>query len=60
VPARSSGAAPVEMQRLFGAISRNQEHMHRFVQMNAGTIPPAQFFTPDNIGRIMAGAEMGG
>jgi len=48
------------MQRLFGAISRNQEHMHRFVQMNAGTIPPAQFFTPDNIGRIMAGAEMGG
>ena len=51
---------PVEMQRLFGAISRNQEHMHSFVQMNAGTISPAQFFTPDNIGRIMGGAEMSG
>jgi 2-polyprenyl-6-methoxyphenol hydroxylase-like FAD-dependent oxidoreductase len=51
---------PVEMQRLFGAISRNQEHMHRFVQMNAGTISPADFFAPDNVGRMLAGVSMSG
>src|SRR6185436_8857364 len=34
---------PLEMQQLFGAISGNQEHMNRFVQMNAGTISPAEF-----------------
>ncbi len=51
---------PVEMQRLFGAISRNQEHMHRFVQMNAGTISPAEFFAPDNVGRMLAGVSMSG
>jgi 2-polyprenyl-6-methoxyphenol hydroxylase-like FAD-dependent oxidoreductase len=51
---------PLEMQQLFGAISGNQEHMDSFVQMNAGTISPAQFFAPENVGRIMAGAQMAG
>jgi hypothetical protein len=26
----------------------------RFVQMNAGTISPSQFFSPENVGAIMA------
>jgi len=49
---------PLELQQLFGAISGNQEHMDSFVQMNAGTISPAQFFAPENVGRMMAGASM--
>jgi len=49
---------PLELQQLFGAISGNQEHMNRFVQMNAGTISPAEFFAPENVGRIMAEAPM--
>jgi 2-polyprenyl-6-methoxyphenol hydroxylase-like FAD-dependent oxidoreductase len=51
---------PPEMQQLFGAISGNQEHMDSFVQMNAGTISPAQFFAPANVGRMMAGVSMAG
>jgi hypothetical protein len=31
----------------------------RFVQMNAGTISPAQFFSPENVGAIMAAAGPG-
>lgn len=49
---------PVELQQLFGAISGNQEHMDSFVQMNAGTISPAQFFAPDNVGRMMGGVSI--
>jgi len=48
---------PPEMQQLFGAISRSQKSMDGFVQMNAGTISPAQFFSPENIGAIMAAAQ---
>jgi 2-polyprenyl-6-methoxyphenol hydroxylase-like FAD-dependent oxidoreductase len=45
---------PPEMQQLFGAISGNPEAMDAFAQMNAGTISPAEFFSPQNIGAIMA------
>jgi hypothetical protein len=45
------------MQQLFAAISRSQKSMDGFVQMNAGTISPAQFFAPENVGRIMAAAQ---
>ena len=48
---------PAEMQQLFGAISRSQTSMDGFVQMNAGTIAPARFFSPESIGRIMAAAQ---
>jgi 2-polyprenyl-6-methoxyphenol hydroxylase-like FAD-dependent oxidoreductase len=37
---------PPEMQQLFAAIHGNQAAMDRFAQMNAGTISPAQFFSP--------------
>jgi flavin-dependent dehydrogenase len=48
---------PPEMQQLFGAISGNQKAMDGFVQMNAGTISPAQFFSPENIGAIMSAVQ---
>jgi 2-polyprenyl-6-methoxyphenol hydroxylase-like FAD-dependent oxidoreductase len=35
---------PPEMQQLFGSIHGNQRAMDRFVQMNAGTISPTEFF----------------
>ncbi len=46
-----------DMQRLFGAIHGNQKAMDGFVQVNAGTISPAAFFSPENIGAIMAAAR---
>jgi 2-polyprenyl-6-methoxyphenol hydroxylase-like FAD-dependent oxidoreductase len=46
-----------EMQQLFAAISTNQDAMDRFAQMNAGTISPAAFFSPESIGAIMAAAR---
>ncbi len=51
---------PLETQQLFGAICGNQTHMDRFVQMNAGTISPAEFFAPENVARIMAETQVAG
>jgi len=36
---------PAHMQQLFASIAGNQNAMDRFVQMNAGTISPAEFFS---------------
>jgi 2-polyprenyl-6-methoxyphenol hydroxylase-like FAD-dependent oxidoreductase len=46
---------PPEMQQLLAAIAGNQTAMDGFVGMNAGTISPADFFAPQNVGAIMAG-----
>jgi 2-polyprenyl-6-methoxyphenol hydroxylase-like FAD-dependent oxidoreductase len=48
---------PPEMQQLFGAIHGNRTAMDGFVQMNAGTISPAQFLSPQNIGAIMSARQ---
>ncbi len=48
---------PPEMQQLFGAILGNQNAMDGFAQMNAGTIAPTEFLSPDNIGAIMSAAH---
>lgn len=48
---------PPEVQQLFGAIQGNREAMDDFAKMNAGTISPAQFFSPENVGAIMAAAS---
>jgi 2-polyprenyl-6-methoxyphenol hydroxylase-like FAD-dependent oxidoreductase len=48
---------PPEMQQLLGAIHGNQSAMDGFVQMNAGTISPAEFFSPDNVGRMMTASR---
>jgi len=47
---------PAEMQHVLGAIHGNQAAMDGFVRMNAGTISPAVFFSPENLGPIMAAA----
>jgi flavin-dependent dehydrogenase len=44
-----------EMQQLIGAIYGNEKAMNQFIQMNAGTISPAEFFAPENLGRLMGG-----
>ena len=51
---------PPEMQQLFGAIHGNQQAMDGFVQVNAGTISPAAFFSPDNLSRIMTARRTAG
>jgi flavin-dependent dehydrogenase len=45
-----------EMQQLLGAMPGNQEAMDGFVGVIAGTVSPAEFFAPENAGRIMAAA----
>ena len=47
---------PPEMQSLFAAIHGNQAAMDDFARMNAGTISPAAFFSPENIGAILSAA----
>ena len=49
---------PPEMQQLLGAIAGHQQAMDGFVQMNAGTISPAQFLSPENVQAIMAAAKV--
>jgi 2-polyprenyl-6-methoxyphenol hydroxylase-like FAD-dependent oxidoreductase len=48
---------PPEMQQLFAAIHGNREAMNRFVQMNAGTISPAEFFAPAHVASMIAGQD---
>jgi 2-polyprenyl-6-methoxyphenol hydroxylase-like FAD-dependent oxidoreductase len=45
---------PPEMLQLISAIHGRQDAMDAFVRVNAGTISPAEFFAPQNIGALMA------
>ena len=45
---------PPEMQELLGAMAGNQAAMDAFVSINAGTVSPAEFFDPANLGRLLA------
>ena len=47
---------PPELQQLLGAVHGNQDAMNGFCRVNAGVTSPAQFFAPDNVGRIFAAA----
>jgi 2-polyprenyl-6-methoxyphenol hydroxylase-like FAD-dependent oxidoreductase len=47
---------PPEMQQLLGAIAGNQDAMDGFARMQGGGLSPAEFFSPENIGWLMAGA----
>jgi 2-polyprenyl-6-methoxyphenol hydroxylase-like FAD-dependent oxidoreductase len=47
---------PPEMQQLFGALRHNQDQLNRFMGTFVGTVPPEEFYTPENLGRIMAAA----
>ena len=45
---------PPETQQLLGAVAGSQEAMDDFVSVQAGTLPIPEFFSPENVGRIMA------
>jgi 2-polyprenyl-6-methoxyphenol hydroxylase-like FAD-dependent oxidoreductase len=47
---------PPELQQLLGAVHGNQEAMDQFARVAAGALSPAEFFSDDNVGRIMATA----
>jgi 2-polyprenyl-6-methoxyphenol hydroxylase-like FAD-dependent oxidoreductase len=48
---------PPRTQELLRAVEGNRAAMDDFCRMNAGTISPAVFFSPENIGPIMAAAQ---
>ena len=47
---------PPDVEQLLGAVATDQGAMDDFVSVTAGSLSPAEFFDPDNIGRIMAAA----
>lgn len=47
---------PPQAQQLLGAVARSRGAMDDFCRMNAGTLSPSVFYSPENIGAIMAGA----
>jgi flavin-dependent dehydrogenase len=44
---------PPETHQLFGALRQNQEQTNRFFGTIAGTVPVQEFFSPENLERIM-------
>ncbi|MEQ4207012.1 NAD(P)/FAD-dependent oxidoreductase [Actinopolymorpha sp. B9G3] len=45
---------PPEMAQLLGAIQGNREAMDAFVRVNAGVTSPVEFFSEENVGRILS------
>jgi hypothetical protein len=45
-----------ELQRLLAAVHGNQEATDAFARVNAGVMSPADFFSEENAGRILAAA----
>jgi 2-polyprenyl-6-methoxyphenol hydroxylase-like FAD-dependent oxidoreductase len=50
------GPPPPEMLALLGAVAGNPADCAAFTRMWAGVLPVPEFFAPENVGRIMAGA----
>ncbi len=48
--------SPPQMQHLFAALQGNQEQTNRYIGTIAGTVSVAEFFSPENIQRIVAAA----
>lgn len=48
-----------EQQQLFAALRLDQEQTNRFFGTAVGTVPLSEFFTPENIGRIMGAVTSG-
>ena len=49
---------PPDMLGLFAALPGNQNAIDSFVRMNAGTISPAQFFSPENVQSIVGARRL--
>lgn len=45
-----------EQELLFAALLHNQEETNRFIGTLAGTVPIPEFFSPENLGRIIGAA----
>jgi flavin-dependent dehydrogenase len=45
---------PPELQALLGAMVGNQDAMDGFARVNSGVTSPAEFFSQENVGRILA------
>jgi flavin-dependent dehydrogenase len=50
------GPPPPEQQQLLSAVSRSREAMDGFARVAAGVTSPAEFFSDENVGRILAAA----
>ena len=48
---------PPETQQLLSAVAGNQQAMDDFVSIQAGTMPIPEFFSPENVGRILAAQD---
>ena len=48
---------PPEMQQVLGAVHGNQDAMDGFARVMAGVTSPAEFFSEENVGRILAAAR---
>jgi 2-polyprenyl-6-methoxyphenol hydroxylase-like FAD-dependent oxidoreductase len=48
---------PPEMQQVLGAVHGNQDAMDGFARVMAGVTSPAEFFSEENAGRILAAAH---
>jgi hypothetical protein len=44
------------MVQLLAALRHNQGQLNRFMGTIVGTVPPHEFFAPENLGQIMAAA----
>ncbi|MBA2540737.1 MAG: NAD(P)/FAD-dependent oxidoreductase [Deltaproteobacteria bacterium] len=51
----SMAPPPPEFQQLLGAVSHNQRASDDFCRVNAGGLPPPEFFSEANVGKIFAG-----
>jgi 2-polyprenyl-6-methoxyphenol hydroxylase-like FAD-dependent oxidoreductase len=47
---------PPEQQQLMAAVHGNPDAMNGFVRVISGVVSPAEFFAPENVGRIFAAA----
>jgi 2-polyprenyl-6-methoxyphenol hydroxylase-like FAD-dependent oxidoreductase len=47
---------PPEMQQLLAAVHGNRDAMNAFARVFGGIVSPADFFSPENVGRILAAA----
>jgi 2-polyprenyl-6-methoxyphenol hydroxylase-like FAD-dependent oxidoreductase len=59
IQAASMKPSPPEMQQLFAALQGNQEQTNRFFGIHEGTTSASEFFSPENMQRIMAAAGVG-
>ena len=47
---------PLELAKLLGAMRGNQDAIDGFAKLNAGVMSPVEFFSDENVGRIVDSA----